>query len=138
MQISSMIIISILAGLLSGMNMWVVSKNHMRFHLNDTYMIILMTAWMVLFESLYHYNHEPTLVTPLLAIVVIITVIYLIRKQRWINDQQFIAGMIPHHSMAILMAERIKEKSQNPRIIELANDIIKTQNQEIDLMEKMG
>ena len=118
--------------------MWVVSKNHMRFHLNDAYMIILMTAWMILFESLYHYNHEPTFVIPVLAVIVIIVVMYMIRKQIWINDQQFIAGMIPHHSMAILMAERIKEKSENPQIINLANNIIKTQNLEIALMEKMA
>ena len=46
-----MILIMILAGALSTMNMWVVSWEHIQFSLNDVYMIALMTGWTINFYS---------------------------------------------------------------------------------------
>ena len=46
--------------------------------------------------------------------------------------------MIPHHSMAVTMSERIKEKSDDLNVINLANNIIRSQNEEIALMKKLG
>jgi uncharacterized protein (DUF305 family) len=62
---------------------------------------------------------------------------YAIRKQTFVSDEQFLKGMIPHHSMAILMAKKIKEKTHNDDIKQLADNIIKTQTTEIVLMEKL-
>lgn len=131
-----MIIMSMAAALLSTMNIWTATPGHMRLHLNDIYMALLMTGWMIFFDSLYHYNHYQNIFIPIISFCFILFVIYLIRKQTFINDRQFIKGMIPHHSMAILMAEKIKEKTKDKKIMELADNIIQSQNKEIALMEQ--
>jgi len=135
-----MIVISLIAGLLSTMNVWTYNVNHIRFHLNDVYMALLMTSWMIVLDSIYHYNDHQNNdyqnnIAIIIGIISIIVLIYLIKNQVLIDDKQFINGMIPHHSMAILMAEKIKNKSKNKKIIDLANNIIKTQNKEIEYMK---
>jgi len=127
----AMIAISVLAGLLSTMNIWVANVKDIRFHLNDIYMVMLMTSWMFLFGALYHGISLDKIVIG--GIAVIIT-LWLIRKQIFINDREFLKGMIPHHSMAILMSEKIREKTSDPRIVNLANNIIKAQTEEIEYM----
>jgi uncharacterized protein (DUF305 family) len=49
-------------------------------------------------------------------------------------DEAFIDAMIPHHQSAIEMAEVANEKSKNPRIKELAQNITSTQKREIEQM----
>lgn len=51
-------------------------------------------------------------------------------------DKDFINGMIPHHQGAIDMANVALQYSKNPRILKLAKEIIRTQTQEIQLMQK--
>lgn len=128
-----MIIIGLISGLLSTMNIWAVKIDDVRLHLNDIYMAMLMTAWMILFESILHYN-QTYIVGSIIAIIIII---YMIRNQVFISDEQYLSGMIPHHSMAILMSEKIKNKSSNPKLIKLANNIITSQNKEINIMNKL-
>ena len=126
-----MIGISILAGLLSTMNVWVANVNDIRFHLNDIYMVMLMTSWMFLFGALYHGISLDKIVIGSIAVII---TLWLIRKQIFINDREFLKGMIPHHSMAILMSEKIREKTSDQRIVTLANNIIKAQTEEIEYM----
>jgi len=128
-----MIIIGLISGILSSMNIWAAKIDDARLHLNDIYMALLMTAWMILFESILHYN-QTYIVCSIIAIIIII---YMIRNQVFISDEQYLSGMIPHHSMAILMSEKIKNKSNNPILIKLANNIITSQNREIDIMNKL-
>ena len=49
-------------------------------------------------------------------------------------DEAFIDAMIPHHQSAIGMAGVAKEKSKNPRIKELAQNITSAQKREIEQM----
>ena len=49
-------------------------------------------------------------------------------------DQLFITQMIPHHEDAIIMAKMALDSSQHQEIKELANNINKTQSEEIVLM----
>jgi uncharacterized protein (DUF305 family) len=51
-------------------------------------------------------------------------------------DKAFIDAMIPHHQSAIEMATVAREKSENPRIKELAQDIISAQKREIEQMKQ--
>lgn len=46
-------------------------------------------------------------------------------------DRAFIDAMIPHHESAVEMAETAREESGNPRIRELARDIVGAQEREI-------
>jgi uncharacterized protein (DUF305 family) len=50
-------------------------------------------------------------------------------------DLRFIDAMIPHHQGAILMAKEAQQKSNRPEIKQLADEIIKAQNQEITQMK---
>lgn len=50
-------------------------------------------------------------------------------------DKAFIDSMIPHHQSAIEMAQVARDKSDNPKIEELATNIISAQKREISQME---
>jgi uncharacterized protein (DUF305 family) len=51
-------------------------------------------------------------------------------------DKAFIDAMIPHHQSAIEMAEVASEKSKNPQIRELAENIVSAQQTEIEQMKQ--
>lgn len=136
-QMSTFIMLgaSFFAGYLSTMNMWVVNIKHARWHLNDLYMVLLMSGWMLLFSCITRMINSNVVLV--ISILLIISMIYAIRSQTLINDVQFLNGMIPHHSMAILMAEKIKNRTRDPRVLKLADDIIRSQSHEISLMTKI-
>lgn len=49
-------------------------------------------------------------------------------------DKQFIEEMIPHHQMAIMMAQMMLRDAERPEAARLANDIVRTQSAEIRQM----
>jgi uncharacterized protein (DUF305 family) len=51
-------------------------------------------------------------------------------------DKAFIDAMIPHHQSAIEMSQVALEKSENPKIKELAENIISAQQREIEQMTR--
>ncbi|MBG1241481.1 DUF305 domain-containing protein [Nostoc sp. NZL] len=51
-------------------------------------------------------------------------------------DLRFIDAMTPHHQGAVEMAKEAQQKSKRPEIKKLADDIIKSQNQEITQMKQ--
>jgi uncharacterized protein (DUF305 family) len=51
-------------------------------------------------------------------------------------DKAFIDAMIPHHQSAIEMSRVALENSDNPRIKELAENIISAQQEEIEQMKQ--
>ncbi len=51
-------------------------------------------------------------------------------------DRLFLKGMIKHHQGAVLMAEEVRDSS-NDRVAQLAHSIIKAQEGEITLMEEL-
>jgi uncharacterized protein (DUF305 family) len=51
-------------------------------------------------------------------------------------DKAFIDAMIPHHQSAIDMAKIAYEKGENPRIKELAENIVSAQQEEIEEMKR--
>ena len=51
-------------------------------------------------------------------------------------DLRFINGMIPHHQAAVTMAEDLITKSENPEMQELAQNIIISQQTEINQLEQ--
>jgi hypothetical protein len=127
-----MIIIMIISGLLSSMSVWADKVDDMRLSINDIYMIVLMTAWMTFLMSVLHKNTTYSFISGL----VILATYYAIRKQLFINIKDFYRGMIPHHSMALLMSKNVLEKeglSKKDR--EFAKNIIKTQSAEIEWMK---
>jgi hypothetical protein len=61
--------------------------------------------------------------------------LYLVRSQDTIDDTAWMKAMIPHHSIAILTSTRAN--ISDPRVRELADEIIATQKREIREMEAL-
>lgn len=124
----------LISGFLSTMNIWIDKLEDYRIHMNDIYMIFLMSGWMFLFMGLFYYNIKQFL----FGIILVIIILICIRNQIFINEKQYISGMIPHHSMAILMSKKLLEKKieLNPDIKYLATSIIQGQEKEIKLMKQ--
>jgi uncharacterized protein (DUF305 family) len=51
-------------------------------------------------------------------------------------DLRFLNAMIPHHEGAVQMAKDLQQKSKRPQMIELAKNIITSQQAEIDKMKQ--
>ena len=130
-----MFVIMILSGLFTTMNIWTDSIRDVRISLNDIYMILLMCGWMFLFMGIYYLNTRQFI----LGIILVVINFICIRKQFLISAQQYITGMIPHHSMAILMSKRLLENYNNISVEmrEFVSNIINTQQQEIYFMKSL-
>lgn len=128
-----MILIMILSGLLSSMSFWSDKLSDMRLSINDLYMIVLMTSWMVFFMYALSGNYTMAAISS----IVIIGTYYAIRKQLFVSKRQFYSGMIPHHSMALLMGKRVLEKREelSPGDKWFIQNIVKTQEDEIKQMK---
>ena len=51
-------------------------------------------------------------------------------------DRAFIADMVPHHQSAVTMAKIAQDRGESAFVKQLAADIVRTQNQEIQLMRR--
>jgi hypothetical protein len=122
----------IFSGLLSTMNVWVDKLDDIRFSINDIYMTALMTGWMFLFMGIY-YSETSILY---LGLFLVFINIYFIRTQFMVSNKQYILGMIPHHSMAILMSKKLLERKTSLPNNFISNIII-TQEKEIEYMKEM-
>lgn len=69
------------------------------------------------------------------ATVLFLTSLYFVRSQSLVDDIAYLRAMIPHHSIAILTSERAN--ISDPRVRELADEIIKAQRKEIDEMKML-
>jgi len=138
-EILIMMVIMFIAGLLSSMNVWVYKLSDIRFHLNDVYMSLLMCSWCLIIIGIYYIN--PIIL--LVGIIFTFLIIYCIRNQIFINEEQYVNGMIPHHSMAVLMSKELLKKAYSKDIYvsnyikKLSNHIINTQNDEINIMKSL-
>ena len=69
------------------------------------------------------------------SVVVFAGSLYLVRSQETVQDVAWMKAMIPHHSIAILTSERAE--ISDPRVRELADEIIKAQRKEIAEMKAL-
>ena len=69
---------------------------------------------------------------------VLIIFVHLYRNQVYIQDKDYLNEMIEHHSMAILTSEEILQKTSSERVKRLAENIIATQQKEIDYMQQLS
>ena len=125
-----MFYIMILSGLLTTMNVWVDKWDDIRFSINDIYMTLLMTGWMFLFMGIYYSE----ILIILLGLFLAVTNIWCIRTQFMVTNKQYILGMIPHHSMAILMSKKLIQH-QPQQLHDFVSNIITTQEKEIEYMK---
>lgn len=114
------------------------SIDHVRWSEERLYMALLMGAAMALvmlafMRSMMYRNRNINLAIVGLALVLGGTALYLSRSQALVDDQAYMRGMIPHHSIAILTSERAD--IDDLRVRELADGIARTQRKEIREMD---
>ena len=101
---------------------------------------LLMASNMVWAHEIVHYlsmGHFNMLVFSVGIILSIGVSILLLRQQLLVDDKQWLRRMIPHHSTALNTTHKIYNRTNNPKIKELAKEIIDTQEKEIQLMKSM-
>lgn len=67
------------------------------------------------------------------AVLLMGAAVWLVRSQATVSGVDYMEAMIPHHSIAILTSERAR--IEDPRVRELADEIIRAQRREIAEME---
>ena len=70
----------------------------------------------------------------LFGLILVIANLYCIRTQCFVNEKQYKLGMIPHHSMAVLMSKKLLKKPNN--IPNFLKNLIATQDDEINFLKK--
>ena len=111
--------------------------DHFWFSETRLFMTLIMGGAMIIIMLLYmlnmYKNNKANMAILGLGTLMIIGAIGLVRSQVTVTDTDYMEGMIPHHSIAILTSERAKIK--DIRVRKLADDIIKAQRKEIMEME---
>ncbi len=106
-------------------------------NVNQIYMASLMTAAMILIEMLVmsgmYKNRKYNAIIISFGAALLIASFFAIRVQTAVSDRQFLKSMVPHHAAAILMVKGAE--IQDPEIQKLAEEIISSQQKEIDFMK---
>jgi len=121
--------------------------NVLAYRLSDLYVSLtlfygglLMAANMIWSHEIIHYLTSGTINKTVfyfgIALSLIITV-FLLRGQYKVSDNQWLKRMISHHSTALTTSNKILERSNNYKLVELAKQIIDTQEKEIKMMKEL-
>ncbi|HWJ60350.1 MAG TPA: DUF305 domain-containing protein [Acidimicrobiales bacterium] len=115
----------------------VYAFDHVRWSEERVYMALLMggamTVIMLSFMWGMYENRKVNLGILAGGVALMAVALFLSRSQRFVDDREYMKGMVPHHSIAILTSEHADLDDQ--RVCELANGIIKAQREEIAEMD---
>ncbi|MAT96677.1 MAG: DUF305 domain-containing protein [Anaerolineaceae bacterium] len=92
-----------------------------------------MTAVMLSFMLGMYKNKKANAAIFAGAALLLLGSVWLVRSQITVDGVDYMEGMIPHHSIAILTSERAG--IEDPRVRDLADRIIEAQRKEIQEME---
>ena len=113
--------------------------DHVHFSWNRLFMALvmggLMTAVMMLFMWRMYPNKRANVLVLGVAALLLLGGVALARTQATVGDVDWMKAMIPHHSIAILTSERAT--ISDPRVRELADQIIESQRREIAEMKAL-
>ena len=112
--------------------------DHVRYSEERLYMAAIMGSAMAVIMlgfmmSMMYKNTRINVAIVVAAIVVFALGQLLSRSQLLVEDDEYMKGMIPHHSIAILTSERAD--IDDVRVRELADEIIEAQRKEIAEMD---
>lgn len=117
----------------------VYSFDHATFSTNrliaSLVMSAVMSSAMLLFMWTMYGNIKTKLAVLVLSIIMGVLFLGINRNQALIGDVGFMKSMIPHHSIAINNAR--KAQISDPRVRELADNIIEAQVLEIEAMKQL-
>ena len=113
--------------------------DHVFFSETRTYMALVMGATMAVimlsFMLKMHTDRRVNIGIFAGSAVVFSLALWLVRGQVTVGDVSYMKAMIPHHSIAILTSERAR--IADPRVRKLADQIIKSQREEIREMKAL-
>jgi len=138
-QIIMFIVMVIVGMLFNPMNILAYSFSDLYISQTLFYGGLLMASNMMWAHEIVHYlsmGHFNMLVFSF-GIILSISVSILLRQQLLVDDKQWLRRMIPHHSTALTTTHKIYNRTTNPKIKDLAKEIIDTQEKEIQLMKSM-
>ncbi|MDT8434610.1 MAG: DUF305 domain-containing protein [Anaerosomatales bacterium] len=111
--------------------------DHARFSETRLFMTLMMGGSMAVVMLAYMFKmYTKTWVNIAIfaaAALLIAAAVFLVRSQITVTDVDYMEGMIPHHSIAILTSENAQ--IEDVRVRELADAIIDTQEREIREMD---
>ena len=139
-QIIMFIVMTIIGILFNPMNILAYNLNDLYFSYTLFYGGLLMASNMIWAHEIIHYftmGHFNFNVFIFGIILSILISYFLLRKQFLVNDKEWLKRMISHHSTALTTSNKIYERTNNPQIKNLANEIILTQEKEILQMKSM-
>lgn len=113
--------------------------DHVFFSETRLYMTFLMTSVMAVvmlwFMRHMYTNKRMNQFIYAGSITFFLLSLFLVRSQILVDEVSYMRAMIPHHSIAILVSERAQ--IEDPRVQELAQEIIEAQRREIDEMRDL-
>jgi len=113
------------------------SWEHVFWSQTRAWMALYMGAGMAVIMLLYmlgmYRDRAANIAILSVSVVIFAAAVFLLRSQRTVDDVDWMKAMIPHHSIAILTSERAR--ISDPRVRELADEIIATQRREIAEMK---
>lgn len=113
--------------------------DHVTYSQTRTWMALLMGAVMAMimmgFMASMYKNQRWNAVIIAGSVVVFAFSLWLVRSQETVGDVSYMKAMIPHHSIAIMTSERAHIR--DPRVRELADEIIEAQVREIAEMKRL-
>jgi hypothetical protein len=113
--------------------------DHVAYSQTRTWMALVMGATMSIimlgFMWSMYKNRRANAVILAGGVIVFAGALWLVRSQETVYDVSYMKAMIPHHSIAILTSERAH--ILDPRVRQLADNIIEAQVQEIDEMKRL-
>lgn len=111
--------------------------NHAWFSETRLFMTLIMGAAMIVVMLSYmlgmYTNRKANIAIYIGAFVLLVSAVFLVRSQVTVNGVDYMQGMIPHHSIAILTSDRAQ--IEDARVRKLADQIIEAQRKEIKEME---
>lgn len=112
---------------------------HVTYSQTRTWMAVMMGAVMAMimmgFMASMYRNQRLNAAIIAGSVVVFAFSLWLVRSQETVSDVSYMKAMIPHHSIAIMTSERAHIR--DPRVRELADEIIEAQVREISEMKAL-
>ena len=117
----------------------VAQLDHIMLSYTRTYMAVCMVSSMAIIMLLYmlsmYQNKRINAAILVGSLAIFLGALALLRTQTPISDVQWMRGMIPHHSSAIMTSQQANLK--DPEVKKLAEEIIRAQEREIAQMKKI-
>ncbi|WP_394772407.1 DUF305 domain-containing protein [Mucilaginibacter sp.] len=113
--------------------------DHIYLSMTRFYMTLMMVAAMAILMlstmRMMYKNQKLNLTITCMSIAVFTLSLIGVRTQTFVGDVQYMKGMIPHHSIALMTSKNAHIK--DPEVRKLADGIIATQENEIAEMKRI-